>query len=92
VLAVVVIVPVGVVLGMFYPCAVNALVKAGRETAVPVTYGISTLSSVIGATYAMTMMIDYGFTALIWQAVYVYLATGVLILGWRAVRGDRALL
>lgn len=91
-LAVIVIVPVGVVLGMFYPCAVNALVKAGRESAVPVTYGISTLASVIGATYAMTMMIDYGFTALIWQAIYVYLATGVLLLLWRAVRGQKALL
>lgn len=92
VLAVIVIVPLGVVLGMFYPCAVNALVKGGRESAVPVTYGISTLASVIGATYAMTMMIKYGFSVLIWQAVAVYLITGLALLAWRAIRGERALL
>jgi hypothetical protein len=91
-IAIVLIVPLGVVMGMFYPCAVNALVVGGRENSVPVTYGISTLSSVIGATYAMTMMIVFGFTNLIWQAVGVYVALGLFLLAWRAIRGERALL
>lgn len=92
IIAVVVIVPIGVVLGMFYPCAVNALVKGGRESAVPVTYGISTLASVIGATYAMTMMIQIGFTALIIEAVSVYVITAGLLIAIRSVRGEKALL
>lgn len=45
-----------------------------------------------GATYAMTIMIETGFTALIWQAVYIYLGTGVLLLAVRAIRGEKALL
>lgn len=91
ILAIVMIVPVGVILGMFYPCAVNALVRSGRESSVPLTYGISTMASVIGAAYAMNMMILIGFTALIWQAVCVYLLLGGLLFIWRSVRGERSL-
>lgn len=90
-LSVLVIVPVGVILGMFYPCAVNSLVKSGRESAVPLTYGISTMASVIGAAYAMNFMILIGFTALIWQAVCVYLMLGGALIAMRSIRGERAL-
>jgi hypothetical protein len=41
--------------------------------AIPITYGLSTLSSVAGATYAMTMIINFGYTQIIFQAVIGYL-------------------
>ncbi|MBI2434769.1 MAG: hypothetical protein HYV26_18085 [Candidatus Hydrogenedentes bacterium] len=79
-LVVVLVLPTGISLGMFYPFAVSALVKRGYEHAVPITYGISTLSSVIGATYAMTMMIESGFDSLLQQAAAGYLLLGLFVL------------
>lgn len=72
--------PVGMALGMFYPFAVRCLVKHDHENAVAVTYGISTLASVIGATYAMTFMLKTGFNTLLIQAAAGYLLLGVLVL------------
>lgn len=92
VLTVFVVAPVGWLLGMFYPYAVHDLVETGHEQSVPVTYGVSTLSSVIGATYAMTMMIKWGFTVIIVQGIVLYVVLGLAIIVYRAVRGDRALL
>jgi spermidine synthase len=79
VIALVVMAPVGVCLGLFYPYAVSCLVANERPRAVAITYGISTLSSVIGATYAMTMMLDMGFSSLLWQASIGYVALALLL-------------
>ncbi len=76
------ITPVGVGLGMFYPYAVRCLVRHEHENAVAVTYGISTLSSVIGATYAMTFMLNTGFNALLFQAAAGYFLLGVLVVAY----------
>ena len=78
-IVVVLILPVGVCLGMFYPYAVAGLVRRGCERAVPITYGISTLSSVIGATYAMTMMLQFGFNSLLRQAAVGYVVLGFFV-------------
>jgi phosphate/sulfate permease len=77
---------------MFYPFAVHSLVLKDREQSVPVTYGISTLSSVIGATYAMTMMIKWGFTMIILQGIVLYVVLGFAVILYRALRGERALI
>lgn len=71
--------PVGVCLGMFYPLFISALLRHGRDNVVPITYGLSTLSSVIGATYAMTMMMEFGFNNLLKQASTVYIIVGGFI-------------
>jgi spermidine synthase len=76
--AVIVMAPIGISLGLFYPYAVTCLVSNDRPQTVAITYGISTLSSVIGATYAMTVMIDMGFSSLLWQASVGYVALAVL--------------
>jgi hypothetical protein len=73
----IVMAPVGISLGLFYPYAVSCLVHNDRSRAVAITYGISTLSSVIGATYAMTMMIELGFSSLLWQASVGYVVLAV---------------
>jgi predicted membrane-bound spermidine synthase len=71
--------PVGICLGLFYPYAVSCLVHNERPRAVAISYGISTLSSVIGATYAMTMMLDWGFSSLLRQAGAGYVLLAVLV-------------
>jgi hypothetical protein len=76
--AFVVMAPVGMSLGLYYPYAVSCLVSNRRPRAVSITYGISTLASVIGATYAMTMMLDLGFSSLLWQASIGYVALALL--------------
>ena len=75
--------PLGVSLGLFYPYAVSCLVHNGRPRAVAISYGISTLSGVMGATYAMTIMLDFGFSSLLRQAAvgYVILTVFLLVYG-----------
>lgn len=71
-LTVLLISPVAFCLGLFYPYVVTWLNTNKREASIPITYGISTLSSVAGATYAMTMIINFGFTAVLTQAIIGY--------------------
>jgi len=72
VMAAAVISPVGVCLGLFYPFVVTWLNDRERSDAIPITYGISTLSSVAGATYTMTMIINFGYNSMILQAAIGY--------------------
>ena len=77
--------PVGVCLGVFYPYLVARLVAKGHEDAVPITYGISTLSSVAGASYAMTIMMATGFDSMLRQAAIGYLALAILVTAYTLV-------
>jgi hypothetical protein len=77
--------PVGVSLGLFYPFVVTWLTDHDRSEAVPVTYGISTLSSVAGATYGMMMIINLGYANLFSMRRSAMLVDGVLVL-FRLVR------
>jgi hypothetical protein len=78
-LVILVTAPTGLCLGLFYPSVIAALARGGRESAVPVTYAVSTLSSVAGASYAMTAIVNFGFTSLIRQAAIGYAALTVLM-------------
>jgi hypothetical protein len=72
--------PTGVGLGFFFPYVVTWLDKHGHTHAIPVTYALSTLSSVAGATYAMTFVINVGYAALVYQAAAGYVLLTVLTL------------
>ncbi|MFH1403733.1 MAG: hypothetical protein ABIH11_05630 [Candidatus Altiarchaeota archaeon] len=74
-----IIAPVGLCLGVFYPYAVLRLSEMGREDVIPITYGISTVSSVIGAVYAMTVMVELGFRDTMIQAIIGYFTLGFLV-------------
>ena len=74
-----VISPVGVALGLFYPFVVTHLTDRDLGETVPITYGISTLSSVAGSVYAMTMIINLGYTNMIYQAAIGYIALSALM-------------
>jgi hypothetical protein len=80
------VVPAGTFLGMFYPFGVERVVKAGRRAAVPATYAITTLSSVWGASWAMTAIINLGFSTVILMGAAGYVLTGGLDLVARRLR------
>jgi hypothetical protein len=70
--------PLGTVLGLFYPHMVSCLVDQDRAQTVSISYGLSTLSSVVGSAYALAAMINIGFNALLKQAVMGYAVLLVL--------------
>ena len=72
VIATVVTAPLGVVLGLFYPHVVSCLIDQKREQTVSISYGLSTLASVVGSAYALAAMINLGFNALLEQAAVGY--------------------
>ena len=69
-----VVAPLGMVLGLFFPHIISCLLANERQQTVAISYGISTLASVVGSAYALVLMINVGFSGLIFQAVGVYLA------------------
>lgn len=69
---VVCVAPLGVVLGAFYPYCVARIVASGQVRAIPMTYGLTTLSSVLGSALAMTLIVDLGFTRVILIGTVAY--------------------
>jgi hypothetical protein len=80
--------PAGTFLGMFYPFGVERVVASGRRAAVPATYAIATLSSVWGASWAMTAVTNLGFSAVILMGAAGYALIGALVRS-RAARPER---
>jgi hypothetical protein len=80
------VVPAGTFLGMFYPFGVEHVVAAGRRAAVPATYAMATLSSVWGASWAMTAITNLGFSVVILTGAAGYALSGALYLVARRLR------
>lgn len=72
-LAFVALAPLAFVLGAFYPTGVGMAVERGMQAQVPFTFGLATLSSVLGSTYAMVEVINLGFRAMVAHAIVGYL-------------------
>jgi hypothetical protein len=70
--------PVGLALGMFYPLGVASLVAAKKESTVPMTYGIATLSSVLGSSFAMTAITNTGFSIMIFAGAAGYASVALI--------------
>ncbi len=66
--------PVAFVLGMFYPIGVKLTVDRGLDKLVPMTFGLTTLSSVIGAILTLVFVTNLGFWNMILIAISGYLA------------------
>ena len=75
------VLPPGVALGAWYPFGVHALVSSDRAEAVPITYALSTLSSVLGSAFAMTAIINLGFTTVIALGAVGYAIAGLIAWG-----------
>ena len=73
--------PLAAVLGTFYPAGVAVVTDRDRAPLVPMTFGLATLSSVAGATFAMVWVINVGFRVLLATACGGYLLVGVVALG-----------
>jgi hypothetical protein len=79
-ITIVIMSPVAFCLGLFYPYIVSCLAKNHYESTIPITYGLSTLSSTLGATYAMILIINFGYTNIFIQAAIGYLLCVVILL------------
>jgi len=77
-ITIIMIAPTAFCLGLFYPYVVTWLNERNKVQTIPITYGLSTLSSVAGATYAMTMIINFGYTMIIYQAIIGYIILFVI--------------
>ena len=76
------VLPPAMALGAWYPFGVHALVRSGKESAVPITYALSTLSSVLGSVFAMTAIINLGFSTVIALGALGYAIAGII--AWTA--------
>jgi hypothetical protein len=65
---------------MYYPFGVATLVKGGKENMIPVTYGAATLSSVLGSSLAVTVMPNFGFSAIIIAGAIGYASVSLVYL------------
>ena len=87
VLAALTVAPLGMVLGLFFPHIVSCLLANERQQTVAISYGLSTLASVVGSAYALAIMINVGFSGLVYQAVGVYLGLFVFALVYKWIGG-----
>ena len=74
------VMPVGTCLGMYYPFGVSKLINTKFKDAIPATYAIATLSSVLGSTAAMTFITNVGFMRIILIGGLFYAAVAFLYL------------
>ncbi len=79
-LALLTVAPLAFLLGMFYPLGVSMAVDRGLRQLVPMTFGLATLSSVIGSTWAIVLVINHGLRSVILGAGAGYLVLAVLVL------------
>ncbi|MCO4772526.1 MAG: hypothetical protein KDA24_21010 [Deltaproteobacteria bacterium] len=70
--------PLAAVLGTFYPFGATRTVEKGMPQLVPMTFGLATLSSAVGSTAAMVLIINYGFRTVVLWSVPIYLVLAVL--------------
>jgi hypothetical protein len=72
------VMPVGTCLGMYYPFGVAKLAGSKYQNAIPATYAIATLSSVLGSAAAMTFITNLGFSRIILLGGLFYAAVAVI--------------
>ena len=81
VVAVLVTAPLATVLGMFYPLGVGMLGDRGLDELVPMTFGLATISAVVGSTSALVAMIDVGARNIVLAAAVGYALVAVVSFG-----------
>ncbi len=74
------VMPAGTALGMYYPFGVAQLADSKYKDAIPATYAIATLSSVLGSAAAMTFITNLGFSRIILLGGLFYASVAVLYL------------
>ncbi len=80
--------PLGFTLGMFYPIGVAMTVRRCHAQLVPMTFGLATLSSVLGSTWAIVAVINQGFRSIILQAAAIYVVLALIAVAAAALARD----
>lgn len=88
ILAIASLAPVAFVLGMFFPIGVKLTIARGLDNLVPMTFGLATLSSVIGGVFALVFVINFGFWNISLLATSGYLALTLIILSFGYIRQE----
>lgn len=70
----IVIVPVGIFLGFFFPFGIRTLLK-GNPSAIPLAYAVNGAASVISPVLASVIAVEYGLKVLLILAAVLYVAT-----------------
>ena len=65
--------PLGVVMGLFFPLGMQRLSENGPEF-IPWAWGINGCTSVFGSVLAIALAISYGFSLVLWLGVACYIA------------------
>lgn len=78
VLAFLTLAPLAFVMGCFYPTGVALATGRGLSAQVPMTFGLATISSVLGSTWAMVEVINVGFRAMVAHAAVGYALLAVI--------------
>lgn len=85
--AIAAVAPFAAVLGTFYPVGVGLLYRRGLAELVPATFGLATVSAVVGSTVALVAAIDVGGRALLGVAGLLYGVLAVAALAGRPRAG-----
>ena len=80
-LAVAVLVPIGIPLGMPFPLGIEALRERAQEL-IPWAWGINGCASVLSAILAALLAMHVGFTGVVAIATALYLVAPALLAGW----------
>ncbi|MHC5066619.1 MAG: hypothetical protein ACYTG5_21895, partial [Planctomycetota bacterium] len=85
-IAVLLLFPVGFVLGMAFPCGIR-IISRDRPELVPWAWGINSFLTVFGSTAAVLLAMEFGFTSVMLAALPIYLV-GILALmgGFRSAK------
>jgi hypothetical protein len=70
--------PVGLLMGMFFPTGIQIVRRASGEF-VPWAWGVNGCASVVGTVLAVVLAMTYGFRAVTWLALAIYLAGGLAL-------------
>ena len=71
VITVVLIIPLGMLMGMAFPLGIRLLEQDGK-TMIPWVWGINGACSVMGSIIAWGLSLNFGYTMTLWMATAVY--------------------
>lgn len=71
--------PMAFIMGTFYPIGVTIVNRRFSSELIPMTFGLTTISSVVGSAMALILIVNLGFWNVAWLAVTGYLLLLLLV-------------
>ena len=82
ILSIIIVFPIGVLLGMPFPTGIK-IVAQQHPDIIPWAWGINGFFTVIGTVFALILSMIFGFQAVLWIAILIYLFSMVIFLSGR---------